>query len=163
MISQHAPSTSTLWHPTSGLDFLGFVGIRTAFGFLRPFRGTAFVWLSTVLRGSAFSPPNACGQDLGFGVFFGRYLHHEGIVMGHILIVTRFFARDEWRSFSFADGSAFFTTGVHMMGTPNSLSRKGSEISESLSSGWSASYSCILHFPLFDFVLGRDVLSLCEG
>ena len=77
--------------------------------------------------------------------------------------MTGFFARDERRSFSFADVSPFFTTGVCMMGTPNSLSSERADASESLPSGWSTSYSGILPLPLFDFELGRDMLSSREG
>ena len=50
-----------------------------------------------------------------------------------------------------------------MMGTPNSLSSERADTSESLSSGWSASYSGILPLPLSGFGLGRDVLSSHEG
>ena len=75
-----------------------------------------------------------------------------------------FFARDEWRSFSLADESAFFTPGVRMMGTPNSLSNERADTSESLTSGWtSTSYSSILRLPLSNFGLGCDVFSSREG
>ena len=78
--------------------------------------------------------------------------------------MTWFFARDERQSFSFVDVSAFFTPGVRMMGTPNSLSSEGAESSELLSSGWtSTSYSGILPLPLSNFGLGRDVLSSRGG
>ena len=39
------------------------------------------------LRSSAYSPPQACGEGLVSRLLFGRYLHREGIVMGHILVV----------------------------------------------------------------------------
>ena len=74
-----------------------------------------------------------------------------------------FFTRDERQSFSFVDVSAFFTPGVQMMGTPNSLSSERADISESLSSRWSTSYSGILPLPLSNFELGCDVLSSREG
>ena len=73
------------------------------------------------------------------------------------------FARDVRRSFSFADVSPFFTTGVCMMGTPNSLSSERADASESLPLGWSTSYLGILPLPLFDLERGRDVLSSGEG
>ena len=78
--------------------------------------------------------------------------------------MTWVFAHEERRSFWFVNVSAFFTPGVRMMGTPNSLSSERAESSELLSSGWtSTSYSGILPLPLSDFGLVRDVLSSRGG
>ena len=78
--------------------------------------------------------------------------------------MTWVFTCDERQSFSFVDVRAFFTPGVRMMGTSNSLSSERAESSELLSSGWtSTSYSGILPLPLSDFGLGRDVFSSCRG
>ena len=65
--------------------------------------------------------------------------------------------------FSFVDVSAFFTLGVRMMGTPNSLSDELADTSKSLSLGWSSSYSGILPLPLSGFGLRRDLLSSHGG
>ena len=74
-----------------------------------------------------------------------------------------FFSLDDHQIFSLADVSAFFTPGVCMMGTPNSLSSERADTFESLSSGWSTSCSGILPLPLSDFRFGRDVLWSLEG
>ena len=78
--------------------------------------------------------------------------------------MTWVFVCDERRRFLFVDVSAFFTPGICMMGTPNSLSSDGAESSELLPSGWTTtSYSGILPFPLSDFGLGHDMLSSRGG
>ena len=72
--------------------------------------------------------------------------------------MTWVFPRAERRSFSFVDVSAFFTPGVHIMGTPNSLSSERAESFESQSAGCSSnSYSGIFPLPLSYFGLDRDV------
>ena len=52
--SKHAPSSSSVGHPTSGL---------ASFGFVSALRGMR---LFAALHGSGFSPPQACGEGLVF-------------------------------------------------------------------------------------------------
>ena len=62
------------------MRLLAFFGLCA----VRPLRGFVRFGLSAVIR---LLPLKPVAKAWAFGLLFGHYLHREGIVMGHILVV----------------------------------------------------------------------------